>query len=31
MIRSKIDATLDLLTSEELAEVHRFVEFWERA
>ena len=30
MPRSKIDATLDLLTVEELADAHRFVEVWER-
>ena len=29
--RPKIDATLDLLTADEPAEVHRFVEVWERA
>jgi hypothetical protein len=31
MSHSKIDATLDVLTAEELADVHRFVEVWERA
>ena len=31
MDRTKIDATLDLLTAEKLAEAHRFVEVWERA
>ncbi len=31
MPRHKIDATLDLLTAEKLAEAHRFVEVWERA
>jgi hypothetical protein len=31
MPHPKINATLDLLTAEELAAVHRFVEVWERA
>ena len=31
MDRTKIDATLDLMTAEELAEVDRFVEVWQRA
>ena len=31
MPRSKIDATLDLMTLEELSEVHRYIEVWQRA
>ena len=31
MNRTKIDATLDLMTPDELADMHRFVEVWERA
>ena len=31
MPRPKIDATLDLLTAEELSDAPRFVEVWERA
>jgi hypothetical protein len=28
---SKIDATHDVMTAEELAEVHRYIDVWERA